>query len=153
MKIPPFEMERWQSVWENAVELNISESGVEPLRIEELLDDEDALRSLLAAPLLYPPSNGSPELRANIATLYPGAKAENVLVTCGCAEANFLVTWALVERGDEVVFMQPNYMQVGGLARAFGAELKPLWLREELQWAPDLDELKRLVTPKTRLIA
>ncbi|MGH9861846.1 MAG: aminotransferase class I/II-fold pyridoxal phosphate-dependent enzyme, partial [Candidatus Acidiferrales bacterium] len=42
---------------------------------------------------------------------------------------------------------------VGGLARAFGAELKPLWLREELQWAPDLDELKRLVTPKTRLIA
>jgi len=29
MQIAPFEMERWQSVWENRVELNVSESGVE----------------------------------------------------------------------------------------------------------------------------
>lgn len=153
MRVERFELERWQSVWENRVELNIADSGVEPLTVEELVEEPGALRQVLRVPLGYPQTNGSEELRARIAALYPGARAENVLVTCGCAEANYLLTWALVERGDEVVFLQPNYMQIGGLARGFGATVKPLWLREELNWAPDLDDLKRLVTAKTRLVA
>ncbi len=153
MQIAPFEMERWQSIWESRVELNISESGVEPLTAEELAEDTEVLRQLLRLPLIYPSTNGSEELRSRIAALYPGARTENVLVACGCAEANYIVTWALVEPGDEVVFMQPNYMQVAGVARGFGAVVKPLWLREELRWAPDLDELDRLITPKTRLVA
>ncbi|MGH9803902.1 MAG: aminotransferase class I/II-fold pyridoxal phosphate-dependent enzyme [Candidatus Acidiferrales bacterium] len=153
MKIPRFELERWQSVWENRVELNIAESGVLPLSPGELLETEAERAALLDARLGYPQTNGSEELRGRIAALYPGAKPENVLATCGTAEANFLVTWSLVEPGDEVVFMQPNYMQVGLLAEGLGAVVKPLWLREELGWAPDLEELKRLVTPRTRLIA
>jgi aspartate/methionine/tyrosine aminotransferase len=153
MQIAPFELERWQSIWENRVELNIAESGVEPLTTEELVGEPEALRRVLAVPLGYPQTNGSEELRSRIAALYPGARAANVLVTCGCSEANFVATWSQLEPGDEVVFVQPNYMQVAGLARAFGAIVKPLWLREELRWAPDLDELRRLVTPKTRLIA
>ncbi|HVB36609.1 MAG TPA: aminotransferase class I/II-fold pyridoxal phosphate-dependent enzyme [Candidatus Acidoferrales bacterium] len=153
MKIELFELERWQSVWENRVELNIAESGVEPLSVRELIEDAADLGRVLDARLGYPQTNGSEELRGRIAALYPAAKAENVLLTCGGAEANYVVTWGLVERGDEVIFMQPNYMQVAGLARGFGANVKPWRLREELQWAPDLDELKRLVSPKTKLIA
>ncbi|HEV2490672.1 MAG TPA: aminotransferase class I/II-fold pyridoxal phosphate-dependent enzyme [Candidatus Acidoferrales bacterium] len=153
MRIEPFDLERWQSVWENRVELNIAESGVEPLNVKELVEDPADLERVLNARLGYPQTNGSEELRSRIAALYPGATAANVLLTCGGAEANFLVTWALVEPGDEVVFMQPNYMQVSGLARAFGASVKPWWLREEHDWAPDTDELARLITPKTRLIA
>jgi aspartate/methionine/tyrosine aminotransferase len=153
MRIEPFELERWQSVWENRVELNIAESGVEPLSVRELIEDKADLERVLDARLGYPQTNGSAELRARIAALYPGAKAANALLTCGGAEANYLVTWALVEPGDEVIFMQPNYMQVAGLARAFGATVKPWWLREELDWAPDTDELARMVTRKTRMIA
>jgi aspartate/methionine/tyrosine aminotransferase len=153
MKIQPFELERWQSIWEHKVELNISESGVEPLRVEELVDDPEILRRILNVRLGYPQTNGSEQLRSLIADLYPGARPENVLLTCGGAEANFLCTWALVEPGDEVVFMEPNYLQISGLAEAFGATVKPFWLKEELQWAPDLDDLTRLVTPKTRFIA
>lgn len=153
MRIEPFELERWQSVWENRVELNIAESGVEPLTVRELAGDPADLERLIDARLGYPQTNGSDELRTRIAALYPGAKAANALVTCGAAEANYLVTWALTEPGDEVIFMQPNYMQVAGLARAFGASVKPLWLREELGWSPDTDELARMVTSKTRLIA
>ena len=153
MQIPRFEMERWQSIWENEVELNISESGVKPLSTRELVDNPDDLERMLSLPLVYPQSNGSEELRSNIATLYPGARAANVLVTTGTAEANFLVTLSLIEPGDEVVFMMPNYMQVAGLVRGLGANLKPLWLWEELNWAPKVEELRRLVTNKTRLIA
>lgn len=153
MKIQPFELERWQSIWENEVELNISESGVHPLSTSELIPDAAALQKILDVPQYYPQTNGSEELRSRIAELYPGAKAENVLVTCGGSEANFVATWALLEPGDEVVFMMPNYMQIAGIARAFGATVKPLWLREELQWGVDLDELPRLIGPKTRLVA
>ncbi len=153
MKIRPFELERWQSVWENQVKINISESGVQPLSMEELVQDAAFLQRILHLPLGYPQTNGSEETRARVAEMYPGARAENVLMTAGCSEANFVVTWALVEAGDEVVFMQPNYMQVCAVAEALGAQVKPLWLREELRWNFDADELRRLVGPRTKLIA
>jgi aspartate/methionine/tyrosine aminotransferase len=153
MQIQPFELERWQSIWENEVELNISESGVHPLTTSELVPDGAALQKILDVPQYYPQTNGSEELRTRIAELYPGAKAENVLVTCGGSEANFISVWALLEPGDEVVFMMPNYMQISGLARAYGATVKPLWLREELGWGINIDELSRLIGQKTRLVA
>ncbi len=73
-------------------------------------------------------------------------------MTTGSAEANFLTIWSRVEPGDEVVFMLPNYMQMWGLLRAFGAHVQPFYLKEDLSWGPDLDELKSIVTKKTKLI-
>ena len=64
MQIEPFELERWQSVWENKVELNISESGVHPLTTAELVPDPEQLRKILDVPLLYPQTNGSEQLRS-----------------------------------------------------------------------------------------
>src|SRR5580693_10434501 len=154
MQIQPFELERWQSIWENKVELNISESGVHPLTTSELVPDAaTTLQKILDVPQYYPQTNGSEELRSRIAELYPGATPENVLVTGGGSEANFISTWALIEPGDEVVFMMPNYMQIAGLARSFGATVKPLWLRESLDWGINIDDLPRVVTEKTKLIA
>ena len=153
MKIEPFELERWQSVWENKVELNISESGVHPLTTAELVPDVEQLKKILDVQQLYPQTNGSEELRTRIAELYPGAKMENVLVTSGGSEANYVSTWGLIEPGDEVLFMMPNYMQIAGLARGFGATVKPLWLRESLDWGINVDDLPRLVTAKTKIIA
>jgi aspartate/methionine/tyrosine aminotransferase len=153
MQIQSFELERWQSIWENQVELNISESGVHPLKTSELVPDAETLRKILDVPQFYPQTNGSDELRSRVAELYPGAGTENVLITCGGSEANFVSAWALLEPGDEIVFMLPNYMQISGVARAFGAAVKPLWLREELGWGIDADELCQLVTPRTRLLA
>lgn len=151
MKIEHFKMERMQSTWENEVEYNLSESGVHPLTLREFLSG-DEVREIQDIPLGYSQSNGTPELREQIARLYPGATLDHVLVTNGSSEANYLLMWRLIEPGDEVIFMMPNYMQMWGLVRGFGAALKPLWLRENLGWAPDLDELRKLVTPKTKLI-
>ena len=153
MKLEQFQMERMQSTWENLVRYNLSESGVHPASIGELIPDASEREALLKAELGYSQSNGTPELRRAIASLYPGADQDNVLVTVGTAEANFLIAWMLTEPGDEVVMMLPNYMQLWGLVRAFGAEIKPLPLIEELEWAPDLDALERSVSPRTKLIA
>jgi len=151
MKIEIFEMERMQSLWENVVEYNLSESGVHPLTLSELLNPEEQ-KELLRVELGYTQTNGTPPLRENIARLYQGVNPEQIMVTAGSSEANFLLMWSLLEPGQEVIFELPNYMQMWGLARAFGAEVKPLWLREELNWQPDLDELKKLISPKTKLI-
>lgn len=151
MKIETFEMERMQSLWENVVDYNLSESGVHPLTLTELLtpDEEQQLRQL---ELGYTQTNGTLPLRENISRLYGGVNPEQVMVSAGSSEANFLLMWSLIEPGQEVIFELPNYMQMWGLARAFGAEVKPLWLREELKWQPDPDELKKLITSRTRLI-
>ncbi|HXJ93299.1 MAG TPA: aminotransferase class I/II-fold pyridoxal phosphate-dependent enzyme [Terriglobia bacterium] len=153
MKIETFEMERWQSQWENVVEYNLAESGVDPLTVEELLGGADAVRELGRQKMLYNQGNGTPELRDLIAKLYPGADRDNVVVTHGTCEANYLAIWSLVQPGDEVVMMLPNYMQIWGLARGFGARVTPFRLREEAGWEPDLDELRRAVTSCTKLIA
>lgn len=151
MKIDVFKMERMQSTWENVVDYNLSESGVRPLDLNWLLAP-DELASLAELELGYTQTNGTVPLRREISRRYPGASLEQVLVTAGSSEANFLLAWSLVEPGDEVLFELPNYMQMAGLLRAFGADVKPFRLRESLGWQPDLDEMSRLVTPKTKLI-
>jgi aspartate/methionine/tyrosine aminotransferase len=153
MKIAPFTLERWQSIWENQVGINLSESGVHPLTVEELITEKGELARVLRQPLGYPQTNGSDLLRSRVAELYPGASAANVLMTSGCSEANFVSVWGLVEPGDEVVFMQPNYMQIAGVAESLGAKVVPLWLRESLGWQFHASELRDAVTPRTKMIA
>ena len=153
MKLEPFALERLQSVWENRVAWNLSESGVHPLRLEELAVSEADRTALFAQELGYTQTNGTPELRAAIASLYPGARAEHVQVTNGGSEANYLAVWHLVEPGDEVVMMAPNYMQMRGIARGLGAVVHP-WplVEDESRWRPDLAALDALVSPRTKLI-
>lgn len=155
MKLETFAMERMQSTWENQVAFNLSESGVHPLTLGELVDDEAARQALLAEGIRYTQSNGTIPLRTAIAALYPGATVDHVEVTNGGSEANYITTWNLVEPGDEVVLMVPNYMQTWGLARSFGAVVRewPLVFDEGARrWRVDGDALDRLVTPRTKLI-
>jgi aspartate/methionine/tyrosine aminotransferase len=152
MKLEMFEMERMQSQWENRVPHNLSESGVHPLSTREILDGDEA-EALLREPLVYIQSNGTEALRAAIASLYPGASAPGVVVTNGTAEANFIVTWRLVEPGDEVVMILPNYMQLFGVVRGLGGTVVEVPLREDKgRWALDVGLLRGSLTPRTRLV-
>ncbi len=152
MKIEIFEMERWQSKYEYSVEYDLSESGVHPLRLRELLGSEAAAQKFLESPLAYPQSEGTPELRSIIAGMYKGVVQDNILVTNGSSEANFVAAWRLFEKGDEVVLMLPNYAQMWGLARTWGLKVKPFWLKEELGWQFAPEDLKAAVTKKTKAI-
>ena len=145
IKLESFAMERLQSTWENRVEWNVSESGVHPLRVEELADDPASVAALMTQALGYPQTNGTVELRSAIAAMYPGATPDHVEVTNGGSEANCLVLLHLVEPGDEVVVMTPNYMQVPGLARGLGAAVKNWPLVSGSRWTTDLDSLSALV--------
>ena len=116
MKINPFRMERWQSTWENRVSFNLSESGVHPMTPHELLQLADVSpEEVLNERLVYNQSNGTEKLRELIAALYPGATVDNVLVSNGGSEANYVTAWSILEPDDAVVMEAPNYMQLWGL--------------------------------------
>jgi aspartate/methionine/tyrosine aminotransferase len=153
MRLEPFALERMQSTYENQVDFNLAESGVHPLRLGELVDDGAGREALLAEGLRYTQTNGTVPLRDAIAALYPGATGDHVQVTNGGSEANYITTWNLVEPRDEVVMMVPNYMQMWGLAHAFGATMRewPL-LNNNRSWSIDIDALERVTTPRTKLI-
>jgi aspartate/methionine/tyrosine aminotransferase len=153
MKLERFAMERMQSTYENQVAFNLSESGVHPLTLGELIGGTEAAGAILDERLRYTQSNGTEQLRAAVARLFAGATIDHVQVTNGGSEANFITTLRLVERGEEVVLMVPNYMQTFGLARAFGGVVKEWPLAfEGGRWRLDTDTLARLVSAKTKLI-
>ncbi|MXW17295.1 MAG: aminotransferase class I/II-fold pyridoxal phosphate-dependent enzyme [Gemmatimonadetes bacterium] len=141
MGFTPFQMERWQSTYEHRVRFNLSESGVHPLTVGELLALADGGFDLSSVHLGYSQSNGTDELRALIASQYPGTTDSSVVVTVGGAEANFVAFWELADSRRPVAVMLPNYMQVPGLVKNFDGGFIPFHLREETEWRPDLDEL------------
>ena len=153
MTFIPFELERWQSTWENRVRFNLAESGVHPLSVSELLSMTDTdPSSLQELRLVYSQSNGTDQLREAIAALYPGATEANVLVTTGGAEANFLTCWTLVERGDPVTIEVPNYLQTWGITRSLGADVNTFALDGSRAWQPDPDAIRAAIRADTKLV-
>jgi len=152
MPIELFEMERMQSTWENLVDYDMSESGVRPLTLRELVEMGFDLDEFLDQPLGYSQSNGTIELRERIAALYPGADVDRIEVTNGTSEANYLVALSQLRPGDELAMELPNYMQMPGIARSLGATVRTFRLDQETGWEPDWNELERAVSSKTRLL-
>ena len=150
--IERFEMERMQSTWENIVDYDMSESGVRPLTLRELVDMGFDLEAFLDQPLGYSQSNGTIELRERLTAIYPGTTVDNIEVTNGTSEANYLIALSQLRPGDEVAMEVPNYMQMPGVARSLGAIVRTFRLREDTGWEPDWDEFERAVTKQTRLL-
>ena len=144
-------MERWQSIHENRVRFNLSESGVHPMSVRELLD-LSGISSFDETLLGYGQSNGSELLRHQIARMYANSTTDSVVVTNGSAEANFIALWQLAPAGDEIVIIVPTYMQTHGLAGNFGITVREVWLREENGWQLDPAELRAAVNQRTRVI-
>jgi aspartate/methionine/tyrosine aminotransferase len=151
MRLGEFLLERMQSLHENTVQINLSDSGVHPYELRALLAPQE-IDELCAIELGYGWTNGSEALRDTIANLYPDRARENILVTNGSAEANFLVVMALLEPGDELIVVVPNYLQILGWAQGAGVATRVVPLRQENSWALDLAEIERAISKRTRMI-
>ncbi|HTD52900.1 MAG TPA: aminotransferase class I/II-fold pyridoxal phosphate-dependent enzyme, partial [Thermoanaerobaculia bacterium] len=158
MKIERFALERWMTTWETRTPYDIAESGIYPMSVKELLafeppaEREQLLERLLDLRLGYSEAPGTLELRSAIAATYRRAGPEEILVTTGAIEANFLLFNVLLEPGDHVVAVYPAYQQLYSVPRAIGCEVALWKLRPENDFRYDLHELERLVTTRTRLI-
>jgi aspartate/methionine/tyrosine aminotransferase len=156
MRLTPFALERWMTTYETMVEFDLAESGIHPLTTTELLafDPEPDKRAheLLNIPLNYSEARGTHELRSRIAATYDGLTPNDILITTGAIEANYLLFNALLAPGDEVVSVFPAYQQLYTVPEAIGCTVQTVKLREEDGYRYDVDELRRLVTDRTRMI-
>ena len=152
MKFPSCDLERIQSIYENSVEVNLTESGIEPLSLKELMNPKE-LEKLLNLPLGYGYTQGTPLLRQRISNLYDGFDESNVLVTSGSSEAIFISAILTVSKGDRVVMMTPNYLSFNGVAEALGADVDYVPLIKKEKWEWDLDCLDEKVINKTKVIS
>lgn len=157
MHIEPFGVEIWMNEWETRCDWNLAETCVDSLTVAELLDlaglDDGALQALLPMRLGYGAIEGSDRLRRAIAALYDRQGPETVITAHGTIGANMLVHKALVQPGDRVIAVVPTYQQHYSIPDSLGAEVVPLPLQARDGWLPDLDRLRALAVPGTRLIA
>ncbi len=117
VKVETFALERWMSNWETKVEFDIAESGIYPMTTRELLallpesEREAALDRLLDLRLGYTEARGTEALRAIVASTYENTSPDEILITTGAIEANYLLFNTLLEAGDHVVAVNPAYQQ------------------------------------------
>ena len=124
----------------------------QPPRLREFLADLDPALSLDWNGRSF---KGLPALREAVlrqAGLEQTCAVDDVLITAGAAEANYLALRQLVSAGDEIVTETPGWPQVGVLAKAIGARLVEVTLDETLGWELPLDTLEAAVTTRTRMI-
>ncbi|WP_235731668.1 aminotransferase class I/II-fold pyridoxal phosphate-dependent enzyme [Fundidesulfovibrio putealis] len=153
VKFPPFLLERYFAQHEFSVPHLLCVSDCQTMTAGELLDLEPGSREALERlPLGYTEAPGGAGLRAEISGLYENLPPDNVLVHVGAEEAIFTFATACLEPGDEVIVHTPCYQSLHQIAASRGCTVIPWVARPENGWAPDTDELARLVTPRTKAI-
>jgi len=134
MKIEPFGVELWMNEFETKCDYNLAETCVESITVAELLEfsgqNADSIKDLLSLKLTYGAIEGSDRLRQAIASLYSKQSIAN-----------------------KVIAVVPSYQQHYSIPASIGADVQHLKLRPENRFLPDLDQLKELATPDTKLIA
>ena len=157
MKIKAFAVEEWMNAYETGAKYNIAETCVNSVSLNELFglageDQAEFWRAFGEKRLTYGCIEGIPALREGICGLYKTVTPEEVITTHGAAGANHHLLYSLIEPGDRVISIMPTYQQLYSIPESFGADVKMLHLTQENGFLPDLDELRRLAVPGTKLI-
>ena len=144
----PIELESPEELGYERIRYNLAESSVRDRKLSDIglrLGDEV---------LCYADHRGNPQLRELIAGQSGGAcTARDVLVTAGAAGALFIIATSLLEADDHIVVVRPNYATNIETPKAIGCRVSYLDLKFESGFQLDLDALRALLEPKTRLIS
>ena len=117
---------------------------------------EEACRNWMAGKTHYTPNRGIPELCSAISEYHKNDIAPDpnsqIMVSCGATEALQIALLTLVDPGDEVIVCTPVWPNYFGQIAMAGAICKPVPLYEENNFMPDPDDIKKAITPKTKLL-
>ncbi|OGU53999.1 MAG: aminotransferase [Ignavibacteria bacterium RBG_13_36_8] len=153
MKISHFKLERFFAEYEFKVDYVLCCSDCESMTINELLSLEPGAADRFGRHRLgYTESNGNPSLRGEICDIYKTIKPDQVMVHSGAEEAIFLFMNAALNAGDHAIVHYPCYQSLFEVANSIGCNVAKWEAREENNWAPDIDELKRLIQSNTKVI-
>lgn len=154
MRLEPFQLERYFSLYEFSAPYILGASDAETWEVEELLDLEPGARQgFLSQTLGYAESQGAAFLRQEIARSMSGtAEAEQVLVCGGAEEAVFIFMNALLNPGDHLIVHSPCFQPLAQIAHDSGCQVAAWEGREDNGWRLDLDWLKDNIRQRTRAI-
>jgi aspartate/methionine/tyrosine aminotransferase len=151
--IREFELERFFARHEFAARHVLAASDVEGMPMSELLAlaDGDTRQLWNNLRLGYTESAGLPLLRQEIAGMYEGLDADDILTFAGAEEGIFLTMHAALRAGDHVVAVAPAYQSLHEVARSIGAEVSDLPL-DPRDWSLDVGRLTAMLRPATRMV-
>ncbi|MDX6695904.1 MAG: hypothetical protein QOF02_3507 [Blastocatellia bacterium] len=153
MQIAPALLEDWLRDYYFTAEIDLGSSGVEDFSLAELREHTGLTQAEMDAVIFRDsPSCGSDELRQAIAARWGNGDGRRVMATTGSSEALFLAMHALLRPGDKVVVLDPCYHSLGYIAESINCRLKYWRLDFERGFVPDLQELKSLIEPDTRMV-
>lgn len=157
MKIAGFGVEEWLNKWEKSATYDISQSTIASMTMNEALsldgkDGEDFYKILDQQKMNYGWIEGSPDFKQEVSKLYQDISPDNILQTNGATGANHLALYALIEPGDHIISEYPSYQQLYDIPKSLGAHVDYWHIHEDQNWYPDIDELKSLMRPDTKMI-
>jgi capreomycidine synthase len=153
MKIAPALLEHWLRDYYFNCSFDISCSGVESFSLGELRDILQIEQEVMDRIVFRDSESlGALGLRQAIANRWGDGNPDCVMATHGSSEAQFLILNALLKPGDEVVVLDPSYQPLYSIAESIGCELRPWRLRFENGFRPDIEEAKRLISPRTSMV-
>lgn len=139
---------------EGVVSLGVGEPDFEtPWHIRE-----QAIYAIKSGKTFYTSNVGLPELRKEICKYYQRRFNlsyqwdKNCMVTVGGSEAIDLAMRTILDPGDEVIILQPGYVAYEPCVRLAGGVPVIIELKEENQFKLTLDELKKAITPRTKML-
>ena len=143
---------------ETHAKYNIAETCVASISLDDLRGlSEDSSSEIWSSStkLTYGTIRGSEKLRTNLADRYSAKKpfqAHNILITPGAISANMTIFYGLIGKGDHVICHYPTYQQLYEIPKRLGAEVD-YWRADEMKkWQLDIEELKGLIRPNTKMI-
>lgn len=144
----PIEIESPEQMGYSTIQYNLSESSYTDSIFKNL---DLNLNDLV---LCYGDHVGHPGLRSEILLNESSKlKPDDVLITAGAASALFIVSTSLLEKDDELIVVKPNYATNIETPRAIGANIKFLNSTFENKYKIDVDQLKSLISAKTKLVS
>ena len=146
----PIEIESPEQMGYDSIRNNLSESSYTDAVFRDIGDMGDTLKELV---LCYGSHAGHEGLRDLLIQHSPLLKREDVLLTIGAAAGLFIIATSLLEPGDELVVVRPNYATNLETPRAIGAHLRYIDLHFEERFALDLKEVEKAVTARTKYIS
>lgn len=154
MKLPPFDLERWFARYEFEVKNNMCASCASPTTTGELLElaGGEAVSAYLKLGLDYIENPGTARLKQAICRWYHNLTPEHIQVTTGASEAIFILMNTLLAPGDVIIVESPIYQSLYQVALEISAEVRFWPLQESNGFLPDPDELKKLLSPKVKMV-
>lgn len=154
MNIKEFKVETWMTDHENDCQYNLTETCVSSLSLSELQQfvSEDIVEHILSMKMDYGPIVGSDRLKKAILSLYTHGDFENITITHGAINANELVLMSLLEPGDHIISLFPTYQQMYDFPSSIGCEVSLVYLKEENNWLPDINDFRSCMKKNTKMI-